>query len=131
MKKPHPAISLILTSVLILYCNSIVIAQTTESSSSSVVDVAELRPIIENRIALYAKYTFGRRFSVEIAEMYATDGMLGCARGEKIISKVGEWIRDGIENDSRHLTFKTVTLNADGELLIETGTAEARSDAGG
>ena len=129
MKKPHPAISLILTSVLIIYCNSIVIAQTTESSSSSVVDVAELRPIIENRIALYAKYLL-EGDSVSIAEMYATDGMLGCARGEKIISKVGEWIRDGIENDSRHLTFKTVTLNADGELLIETGTAEARSDAG-
>ena len=129
MKKPQPAISLILTSVLIIYCNSIVIAQTTESSSSSVVDVAELRPIIEKRIALYAKYLL-EGDSVSIAEMYATDGMLGCARGEKIISKVGEWIRVGIENDSRHLTFKTVTLNADGELLIETGTAEARSDAG-
>jgi ketosteroid isomerase-like protein len=68
--------------------------------------------------------------SVSIAEMYASDGMMGCTRGEKIISKAGEWIRSDIENDSRHITFKTVTLNADGELLIETGTAEARSDAG-
>jgi len=130
MKKPHAIIRLIFTSVLILYCNSIVIAQTTESDSSlSAEEVVELRPIIESRVALYAKYLL-ESDSVSIAAMYASDGMMGCTRGEKIISKVGEWIRSDIENDSRHITFKTVTLNADGNLLIETGTAEARSDAG-
>jgi ketosteroid isomerase-like protein len=129
MKKPHAIIRLILTSILILYCNSFVIAQTTESDSSlSAAEVAEIRPIIESRDALYSKYLL-ESDSVSIAAMYAKDGMMGCTRGEEIISKAGEWIHDGIENDSRHVTFKTVTLNADGKLLIETGTAEARSDA--
>ena len=130
MKKSHSIISLILTSILVLYCNSIAIAQTTESDSSlTAAEVAELRPIIESRIALYSKYLL-ESDSVSIAGMYASDGMMGCTRGEEIISKAGEWIRSDIENDSRHITFKTVTLNADGNLLIETGTAEARSDAG-
>jgi len=130
MKKPHSIISLILTTILALYCNSFVIAQATESDSSlSVEEVAEIRPIIESRDALYSNYLL-EGDSVSIAAMYASDGMMGCTRGEEIISKAGEWIRDGIENDSRHVTFKTVTLNADDDLLIETGTAEARSDAG-
>lgn len=130
MKKPYSTIILILINILVLYCNSIVIAQTTESDSSLTdEEIVELRPIIESRVALYAKYLL-ESDSVSIAAMYASDGMMGCARGEKIISKVGEWIRSDIENDSRHLTFKTITLNADGDLLIETGIAEARSDAG-
>ncbi|MBE0570419.1 MAG: nuclear transport factor 2 family protein [Ignavibacteriaceae bacterium] len=130
MKKPHSTISLILISILVLYCNSIVIAQTTKTDSNlSSADIIELRPIIDSRIALYAKYLL-EGDSVSIAGMYASDGMMGCTQGEKIISKAGEWIRSDIENDSRHLTFKTITLNADGDLLIETGTAEARSDAG-
>ena len=130
MKTPNSTISLILMSLLVLYCNSIVIAQTTESDSTlSTIEVAELRPVIESRTALYAKYLLDGD-SVSIAAMYAKDGMLGCSRGEEIVSKVGEWIRSGIKNDSRHIAFKTVTLNADGDLLIETGTAEARSDAG-
>jgi len=130
MQKPHTIISLILTSILVLYCNSFVIAQTSESDSSlNAVAVAKLRPVIESRIALYSKYLL-QGDSLSIAGMYARDGMMGCTRGEKIISKVGEWIRSDIENDSRHVTFNTVTLNADGDLLIETGTAEARSDAG-
>ena len=130
MKKPHSTVSLILTSILILYCNSIVIAQTTESDSSlSAAEIVKKRPIIESRNALYAKYLL-EGDSVSIAAMYAEDGMMGCTRGEEIISKVGEWIRSGIKNDSRHVTFKPVTLTADGDLLIETGTAEGRSDAG-
>ena len=93
MKKPHSTISLILISILVLYCNSIVIAQTTESDSSlTAAEVAELRPIIESRIALYSKYLL-EGDSVSIAAMYAKDGMMGCSSGEKIISKVGEWIR--------------------------------------
>ncbi|MGD8306874.1 MAG: nuclear transport factor 2 family protein [Ignavibacteria bacterium] len=130
MKNLHLTIILILISILVLYSNSIVIAQTTESDFSlSAEDVAELRPVIESRTAQYAKYLL-EGDSVSIAALYAGDGMLGCTRGEEIISKVGGWIRSDIENDSRHLTFKTITLNADGNLLIETGTAEARSDAG-
>jgi|GEM_PF-1657028 len=130
MKKPLFSISLILTSILVLYCNSIVFAQTTEYDSLlSAEEVAELRQIIENRVALYSKYLL-EGDSVSIAAMYAKDGMIGCTSGKEIISKAGEWIRSGINNDSRHVTFKTVTLNADDDLLIETGTAEGRSDAG-
>ena len=130
MKNLRSLIGLIITSILIIYCNSIVFAQTMEPDSSpSAMDVAELRPIIENRVALYSKYLL-EGDSVSIAEMYASDGTLWCARGEEIISKVGKWIRSDIENDSRHLTFKTITNTVDGDLLIQTGTAEARSDAG-
>lgn len=130
MKKPLFTVSLILTSILFLYYNSIVIAQTTEYDSLlSAEKVAELRHIIESRVALYSKYLL-EGDSVSIAAMYAKDGMIGCTSGEEIISKVGKWIRSDIENDSRHLTFKTITNNADGDLLIQTGTAEARSDAG-
>ena len=107
MKTPNSTISLILMSLLVLYCNSIVIAQTTESDSTlSTIEVAELRPVIESRTALYAKYLLDGD-SVSIAAIYAKDGMLGCSRGEEIVSKVGEWIRSGIKNDSRHIAFKT------------------------
>jgi ketosteroid isomerase-like protein len=127
---PHTSISSIIISLIVLNFNSIVIGQTMEPDSLlSAEDVAELTPIIENRVTLYAKYLL-EGDSVSIANMYAKDGMLGCSRGEEIISKVGKWIRSDIENDSRHLTFKTITNNADGDLLIQTGTAEARSDAG-
>jgi ketosteroid isomerase-like protein len=130
MKKPRSTISLICISILILNFHSLAIAQATESDSSLTdEEVVELKPTIESRVALYAKYLL-EGDSLSIAGMYASDGMMGCARGEKIISKVGEWIRSDAENDSRHLTFKTVTLNADGNLLIETGIAEARSNAG-
>ena len=130
MEKPHSTISLIIISIIVLNFNSIVVAQTIEPDSSlSAADIAELRPIIENRVALYAKYLL-EGDSVSIAAMYASDGALWCARGEEIISKVGKWIRSDIENDSRHLTFKTITNTVDGDLLIQTGTAEARSDAG-
>lgn len=126
---PYSTISLIIISIIVLNFNSIVIGQTMESDSLTAEDVAELRPIIENRVALYAKYLL-EGDSVSIADMYAKDGMLGCSRGEEIISKVGKWIRSDIENDSRHLTFKTIINIADGDLLIQTGTAEARNDAG-
>jgi ketosteroid isomerase-like protein len=130
MNMPHTTISSIIISLIVLNFNSIVIGQTLEPDSSlTAKDVAELRPIIENRVTLYAKYLL-EGDSVSIANMYAKDGMLGCSRGEEIISKVGKWIRSDIENDSRHLTFKTITNIADGDLLIQTGTAEARSDAG-
>jgi ketosteroid isomerase-like protein len=130
MNMPHTTISSIIISLIVLNFNSIVIGQTMEPDSSlTAKDVAELRPIIENRIAQYARYLL-EGDSVSIAAMYASDGTLWCSRGEEIISKIGEWIRSDIENDSRHLTFKTVTHNADGDLLIQTGTAEARSDAG-
>lgn len=43
---------------------------------------------------------------------------------------MGKWIRNAIKNDSRNVTFKTNTLTADGDLLIETGTGEIKSDAG-
>ena len=49
MKNLRSLIGLIITSILIIYCNSIVFAQTMEPDSSpSAMDVAELRPIIEN-----------------------------------------------------------------------------------
>ena len=129
MKKPHSPITFIIICVIVLNFNSIIIGQTTDSHSLTAEYVTELIPIIENRVALYAKYLL-EGDSVAIAAMYASDGTLWCARGEEIISKVGKWIRSDIKNDSRHLTFKTITNTIDGDLLIQTGTAEARNDRG-
>lgn len=87
------------------------------------------RSAIESRTALYSEYIL-EADSVSLAAMYATDGSMGCSKGEEILSSAGEWIRSSIKNDSRHVTFKTETLNADGKFLIETGTAEGRNDQG-
>ena len=91
------------------------------------VNVEKERPVIESRDALYSKYIL-EGDSVAIAAMYASDGMLGCKKGDEILSSTGSWITNSIKNDSRHVTFKTFTLTADGELLIENGTAECSSD---
>jgi hypothetical protein len=65
-----------------------------------------------------------------MAAMYASDGMMGCSKGLDILSFTGRWVRNSIQNKTRHVTFKTVTLTSDGELLVETGTAEGRNDSG-
>lgn len=85
------------------------------------------RSAIESRTALYSEYIL-EADSVSLAAMYATDGSMGCSKGNEILSSAGEWIRSSIKNDSRYVTFNTDTLNADGEFLIETGTAEGRND---
>lgn len=97
--------------------------------SQTKVDANKERPVIESRDALYSKYLL-EGDSVSIAAMYASNAIMGVKKGPEILSSAGSWIRNGIKNDSRHVSFKTVTLNADGELLIETGTGEGRSDAG-
>ena len=87
------------------------------------------RSAIESRTSLYSKYLL-EADSVSLAAMYAKDGSMGCSKGKEILSSAGEWIRSSIKNNSRHVTFKTNTLNPDGEFLIETGTAEGRNDQG-
>lgn len=104
-------------------------AQPSSELNQIVVDAEKERPVIESRDALYSKYLL-EGDSVSIAAMYATDGTIGCRKGPEILSFAGSWIRGGIKNDSRHVTFNTVTLTSDGDLLIETGTGEGRSDAG-
>lgn len=91
--------------------------------------IENMRLVIESRTALYSKYLLDGD-SVSIAAMYAKDGSIGCSNGNEILSSAGKWIRSSIKNDSRHVSFKTDTLNTDGELLIETGTAEGRNDKG-
>ncbi len=122
-----PTILLILAFLLV--ANSPVVAQQTVEAAPLMADTKKERPVIESLINRYAQY-LAEGDSVSIAAMYASDGMMGCKRGDEILSSAGGWIRSGIKNDSRHVTFKTMTLNADGELLIETGTAEGRSGAG-
>jgi ketosteroid isomerase-like protein len=103
--------------------------QAQEKGLPSIVDVEKERPLIESRDALYARYLL-EGDSVSIAALYAKDGTIGCKKGSEILAAAGSWIRNDIKNDSRHVTFKTLTLSAAGELLIETGIGEGRSEKG-
>jgi ketosteroid isomerase-like protein len=104
-------------------------SQNSSPSNSVVIDAEKERTAIESRDALFSKYLLNAD-SVSLASMYASDGMIGCSSGPKILTALGGWIRNTIKNDSRHVKFKTVTLNSDGPLLIETGIAETSNDKG-
>ena len=109
---------------------SIVQAQTSvQTKAQNTNNIEGLKQDIESRTALYSKYLL-EGDSISIAAMYAKDGSIGCAKGAEILSSAGSWVRNSIKNDSRYVTFKTLTLHADGELLIETGTAEGRNKKG-
>lgn len=95
--------------------------------SQTTVDAEKERPMIETRLKEYSKHLLNGD-SASIAAMYAVDGTIGCKKGPEILASAGSWVRSGIKNDSRHVTFNIVTLTADGDLLIETGKAEGRSD---
>lgn len=101
----------------------------TFTNAEAHIDIEKMRPVIESRTALYSKYLLDAD-SVSIAAMYAKDGSMGCSKGMEIISSAGKWVRSSIKNDSRHISFKTDTLNANDELLIETGTADGKNDKG-
>ncbi len=130
MKNYKSFLGVSLLCISIFIGNSFLQAQTLEKTDSLYsVDVVKEWPAIESRTALYSKYLFDAD-SVAIAKMYAEDGSVGCSKGAEILSFAGKWIRNSIKNDTRHVTFKTVALTKDGELLIETGTAEGRNDKG-
>ena len=105
------------------------LCQISVTHAQTTVDVEKERPQIEALGKLYSKHLL-EGDSVSVAAMYASDGMMGCKKGTEILSSAGSWIRNGIKNDSRHVTFKINTLTADGEFLIETGSAEGRSETG-
>jgi len=130
MKKVACKSMKIWTLFAFLFASAGLFAQTSaDTKPVSGIDVQKERPVIESMDVLYSKYLL-EGDSVGIASLYASDGMMGCKTGDEILSFAGSWIRRGIKNDSRHVTFKITTLTADGDLLIETGTAEGRSDAG-
>lgn len=121
-KSKHLTKSLLNVFLFLVFSNSLLHAQNT-------FDILKERSVIESLDALYSKYLL-EGDSVAIAAMYAKDGMMGCAKGPEILSSIGSWIQSGIKNDSRHVTFETTMLSADGDLLIESGTGEGRSDSG-
>jgi ketosteroid isomerase-like protein len=98
-------------------------------NAQKTIDVEKERPVIESRDAEFSKYIL-EADSVALANMYTEDAQFGTLKGAEIPPALGKWIRNSIKNDSRNVTFKTVTLTADGELLVETGTGEVRSNAG-
>jgi ketosteroid isomerase-like protein len=122
-------IKTILICTILFNVNTFIQAQNTDEEKQVVLNVEKERPVIENLIKQYSKYLLAGD-SVSIAAMYAKDGSIGCKKGPEILSAAGSWIRSGIKNDSRHVTFKTTTLTADGDLLIETGVAEGRNEYG-
>jgi ketosteroid isomerase-like protein len=103
-------------------CTSALLAQIQ-------VDAEKERPLIERRLDEYSKYLLDGD-SVSLAAMYAQSAVIGCKKGPEILAAMGAWVRSGIKNNSRHVVFKTSSLTADGELLLEIGTAEGRSDKG-
>lgn len=118
-----------LIGISVLVANAFAVAQDAGEEHQASSDAKKERPVIERLVNQYAQYLL-EGDSAAIAAMYASDGMIGCKKGPDILAAAGSWIRSGIKNDSRHVTFKTLTLNADGDLLIETGTAEGRSESG-
>lgn len=112
----------ILLSITFLCWISAIHAQTT-------IDVEKERSVIESRDKEFAKYIL-EGDSVALANMYTKDAQFGTLKGAEIPPALGKWVRNALKNDSRNVTFKTSTLTADGELLIETGIGEVRSDAG-
>jgi len=129
MKNLKLYIKAILIFTILFNINNFIQAQNTDEEKQVVLDVEKERPVIESLINQYSKYLLAGD-SVSIAAMYAKDGSIGCKKGPEILSSAGSWIRSSINNDSRHVTFKTTTLTADGNLLIETGVAEGRSEPG-
>ena len=129
MKNPPFLGKTIFLMVFFIVCMSVIYAQESTDQNPSPIDVQKERPHIESLNSQYAKYLL-EGDSVSIAAMYAKNGKIGDKKGSEILSAVGKWIRNGIKNDSRHITFKTVTLNADDDLLVETGKAEARNEKG-
>ena len=97
--------------------------------SQNTVDAEKERRGIERRDAEFSKYIL-EGDSVALANMYTKDAQFGTLKGDEIPPALGRWVRNSIKNDSRHVIFKTNTLTADGELLIETSTGEIKSDRG-
>ena len=118
----------ILISLGLLCCISLVHAQNA-AQVKQIIDIEKERQEIEKLDTLYSKFLL-EGDSVALANMYTKDAQMGTVKGDEILSAFGKWIRSGIKNDSRHVTFKRTTLTADVDLLIETGIGEARSDNG-
>jgi ketosteroid isomerase-like protein len=112
-----------------LFLLSAICCRILVTNAQITVDAENERPVIESRLKEYATFLLAGD-SVSIAAMYAANATIGCKKGPEIMNAAGNWIRSGLKNDSRHVTFMTVTLIADGELLSETGTAEGRNDNG-
>ncbi len=126
---PQQIDKITLVCLAFLFCISKVHGQTANEFKTSPLDADKEKPVIESLIKQYSKFLL-EGDSVSLAAMYASNGKLGCAQGDEILSATGNWVRSAIKNDSRHVNFKTNTLTADGELLIETGTAEGRNEEG-
>lgn len=113
----------------ILLLLSLLSCWTSAIRSQTTVDAEKERPMIEARLKEYSKHLLNGD-SASVAAMYAADGSIGCKKGPEILASAGSWIRSGIKNDSRHVTFNIVTLTANGDLLIETGNAEGKNEKG-
>jgi len=122
MKNLQPIGKMIPITLSLLCWISAIHAQTT-------VDAEKERPAIESRDKEFSKYIL-EGDSVALAKMYTKDAQFGTLKGVEIPPALAKWIRNAHKNDSRKVNFKTVTLTADGELLIETGTGEVRSEVG-
>lgn len=112
-----------------LFATASIFGSNTVLKAQKTIDAEKERQAIESRDAEFSKYIL-EGDSVALANMYTKDAQFGTLTGAEIPPALGRWVRNAIKNDSRHVTFKTNTLTADGELLLETGTGEIKSNAG-
>ena len=112
-----------------LFATASILGSNTVLKAQTTIDAEKERHAIESRDAEFSKYIL-EGDSVALANMYTKDAQFGTLKGAEIPPALGRWVRNAIKNDSRNVSFKTNTLTADGELLIETGIGEIRSNAG-
>ncbi len=112
-----------------IFCWFSLVHAQNATQDKQIIDIEKERHEIEILDTLYSKFLL-EGDSVALTNMYTKDAQMGTVKGDEILSAIGKWIRSGIKNDSRHVTFKRTTLTADDDLLIETGIGEARSDNG-
>jgi ketosteroid isomerase-like protein len=128
MQKPHITISFILTGFFVLYCNSILTAQTT--APDTVLSPAELQKagtIVEAISKQFSK-DFLDADSVALAAYYAKDAHFGSVKGKNILSAWSSLIQYSIKNDARNLIFTTTGFTGDSEYLVELGVYEMKDD---
>lgn len=128
MDKRYATSRLILLSLCLLFNNSILLAQATESKAElPAIDLQKARIIIES-IDKQFSINYLNGDSVAIAALYAKDAEFGSLKGKEILAYWGKSIRNSIKNNTRNLLFTTTGLTGDSEFLVELGIYEIKDD---
>ena len=128
MKKSFKVIRVILISFLFFFCNSVLFSQTAKTDSElSVSEIQKTRTIIEKMDKKFSE-DYLRGDSLALASYYSQDGQFGSVKGKDILSEWGRSVRNSIENNTRHLIFRTIAVTGDSEFVVELGTYEFKDN---